>query len=245
MDKLKELLKDYKEGKIDEEAIVDYVSLKPFEDLGFAKVDHHRRVRQGVPEVIFAEGKKAFQIRGILEEMIKSGDLPVLITRLSKKKAEKLKDLGIDYDEISRCATLGELPKEGDRTVLVFCAGTSDLPVAGEAAITARFMGAKVRSVSDVGISGIHRLLSFQEEINKADCIIAVAGMEGAMPSVIAGLARVPVIAVPTSVGYGASLGGMAALLSMLNSCANGVTVVNIDNGFGAGYSAALIVQER
>ncbi|MBQ5310870.1 MAG: nickel pincer cofactor biosynthesis protein LarB [Oscillospiraceae bacterium] len=214
-----------------------------FDDLGYAKVDTHRKLRQGAAEVIYGAGKTAEQICGIVRSMKEHGQEHILITRLSPEKAEVLaRTTDMDYRTDSRTAVIGGMPApDGIGTVLVVTGGTSDIPVAEEAAVTAEMHGSKVGRLYDVGVSGLHRLLSHTDMIMSASVIIAVAGMEGALASVIGGLADCPVIAVPTSVGYGASFGGISALLSMLNSCASGVTVVNIDNGFGAGYYANMI----
>ena len=219
------------------------LKLEPFQDLGYAKVDHHRELRQGVSEVIYGAGKTPEQIIGIAGAMRDRGQQTILITRIDQSTADQIATAHpMRYYEQAKIGLIGEMPEaDGDGTIVVACGGTSDLPVAEEAAITAEALGNKVVRLYDVGVSGIHRLLANMEPIMTARCIVAVAGMEGALPSVIGGLADVPVIAVPTSVGYGASLGGVAALLSMLNSCASGVSVVNIDNGFGGGYLAHII----
>ena len=216
----------------------------PIRELGnYAKVDLHRGLRQGVPEVVYGAGKAPEQILGIARAMREAGQETVLVTRMSDEAAALVeKELPLRYDPRSRTGVVGELPAPtGKGTVVVATGGTSDIPVAEEAAVTAEALGNRVVRLYDVGVSGIHRLLSHVDEIMSARVIVAVAGMEGALPSVIGGLADCPVIAVPTSVGYGASLGGVAALLSMLNSCASGVAVVNIDNGFGAGFMASVI----
>jgi len=215
----------------------------PFSDLGYAKVDHHRALRQGVAEIIYGEGKTAAQIRGICDSMATAGQERVLITRLDADKAAILHEpLFLDYHPEARIGIIGGIPEpDGNGTVVVAAAGTSDLAVAEEAALTAEMLGSSVVRLYDVGVAGIHRLLAHADDIEQACVVVAVAGMEGALPSVIAGIASCPVIAVPTSVGYGASFGGVAALLAMLNSCASGVSVVNIDNGFGAGYQASMI----
>lgn len=216
----------------------------PFEDIGFACVDHHRGLRRGLSEVIFGEGKTAAEILGIMERMAAQGD-NVLVTRISAEKAKAVQgryEKSV-YHERARALTLENVPRNiaVRGKILVLSAGTSDMPVAEEAAVTARFMGSPVETIYDVGISGLHRLLVHRERLREASVIIVVAGMEGALPSVVGGMVDRPVIAVPTSIGYGASLQGIAALLGMLNSCAAGVTVVNIDNGFGAGYAAGVI----
>jgi NCAIR mutase (PurE)-related protein len=216
----------------------------PFADLGFAKVDHHRALRQGVPEVVLGQGKSAEQVVAIVKEIDRHAQV-ALVTRMSKEQGEALVKAipEVKWDALSRTAVLArkEIPKRGRGPICVVSAGTADMPVAEEAAITAAVLGNEVERVFDVGVAGLHRLLSRRETLQKATVIIVVAGMEGALPSVVGGLVARPVIAVPTSVGYGASFGGVAALLGMLNSCASGVTVVNIDNGFGAGFAAALI----
>lgn len=214
-----------------------------FVDLGYAKPDLHRKYRQGASEVIYGEGKTAEQICGIMEALSKNGEKCILITRVSKEKAEAIQTrFSINYDAVSRIAYLGEIPKpDGNGIIMIATGGTSDLPVAEEAALTARLLGNEVLRLYDVGVAGVHRLFYHEELLRKASVIIAVAGMEGALASVIGGMTDAPVIAVPTSVGYGASFHGLSALLSMLNSCAVGVSVVNIDNGFGAGFLAGRI----
>lgn len=219
------------------------LKLEPFTDLGFAKPDHHRKLRQGAAEVVYGAGKTPDQIAQILQSLRAQSDRPILVTRLSKESAESIMStVKIAYYEVAKIGIYGEIGEhDGDGTVVVLTAGTSDIPVAEEAALTAEIHGSKVVRLYDVGVSGIHRLLAHAETIMTARAVVAVAGMEGALPSVVGGLADCPVIAVPTSVGYGASFGGVAALLSMLNTCASGVSVVNIDNGFGAGYLASMI----
>lgn len=223
--------------------VLEAMRLAPFEDVGFARIDHHREFRQGFPEVILGLGKTPAQIAGIASRIVARGR-PLLVTRATPEAAEAVLAAvpGATWHADARVITLaqGEVPA-GKGTILVASAGTSDIPVAEEAALTASLMGNTVDRLYDVGVAGLHRLLSAQEQLGRARVIIVVAGMEGALPSVLAGLVSVPVIAVPTSVGYGASFGGVAALLGMLNSCANGVTVVNIDNGFGAAATASLI----
>ena len=218
------------------------------EDLGYARPDFDRARRQGVGEVVYGAGKTADQIAGICASLESAGQKRTLITRLDAEKAEAVRVLMDDPDELSYCEEArlgytGGMPAmpDGDGLVVVAAAGTSDLPVAEEAAITAEFLGNEVARLYDVGVAGIHRLLACEDVLSRAQVVIAVAGMEGALPSVVGGLVSCPVIAVPTSVGYGASFGGVTALLAMLNSCASGVTVVNIDNGFGAAYQASLI----
>ncbi len=240
---IKEILEKVKDGSMSvDEALMD-LRLQPFADIGYAKVDLHRKVRQGVAEVIYAAGKKPEQILGIVETMLSNGQDQILITRLSGEAAdivgEKVK---LSYYEDARIGIVGEMIKAyGIGKIVVATGGTSDIPIAEEAAVTAEFLGNEVVRVYDVGVAGIHRLFAHKDELMSASVIIAVAGMEGALASVIGGMADCPVIAVPTSVGYGASFNGLSALLSMLNSCASGVSVVNIDNGFGAGYMANMI----
>ena len=218
----------------------------PFEDLGYARVDHHRRLRQGAAEVIYGAGKTPEQIAGIVDSLQRSGQKTVLITRMKPEAAAYLQErAALTYDAASRIGIVGPLPEpDGDGKIVVATGGTSDIPVAEEAALTAEVLGNRVVRLYDVGVAGLHRLLASLDELMGARAIIAIAGMEGALASVIGGLVDCPVIAVPTSVGYGASFGGVAALLSMLNSCASGVSVVNIDNGFGAGYLAATAAVE-
>ena len=216
-------------------------------DIGYAQLDLSRGARCGAGEVVYGEGKTAEQIAGIVDALVGAGQRHVLVTRISAEKFSRASELvtcgtTLEYHADARLAIAGGMPEQsGNGTVVVACAGTSDLPVAEEAALTAEFLGNRVERVRDVGVAGLHRLLSHANQLARAQVIVAVAGMEGALASVIGGLVSCPVIAVPTSVGYGASLGGLAALLSMLNSCASGVSVVNIDNGFGAGYQASLI----
>ena len=242
--KLEDLLKKVKLGKVSiEEAMAQLKSL-PFEDLGYARIDHHRSLRKGFPEVIWGEGKTSGQILSIMKQLKRKGQ-NILITRLEEKKAKAIQKIFLKsrYYPQSKVLTYLTHPvkSEGKGTILVVTAGTTDIPVAEEAAVTSQFMGNRVETLYDVGVAGIHRLLSERERLEAARVLIVVAGMEGALPSVIGGLVDRPVIAVPTSVGYGTSFGGITALLAMLNSCASGVTVVNIDNGFGAGYMASLI----
>ena len=240
--KLKTLLEQVKRGEVQVSDALQSLRTLPFEDLGFSKIDHHRQLRTGFPEVIFCEGKTDTQVAQISQRILEAGH-PLLATRATPAMYEAVKALKPEarYNELGRTITVVQAPNEGKSGVLVVSAGTSDLPVAEEAAETARMMGNPPERLYDVGVAGIHRLLSNHEKLLSAQVIIVVAGMEGALPSVVGGLVNCPVIAVPTSIGYGASFGGLAALLGMLNSCASGVTVVNIDNGFGAGYSAALI----
>ncbi|MBR4776186.1 MAG: nickel pincer cofactor biosynthesis protein LarB [Lachnospiraceae bacterium] len=230
-------------GEITVEEALLALKTKPFEDIGFAKVDTHRAIRQGVAEVIFGSGKTTEQIKGIVNTMLEAGQKTILITRLSKESAKELKkDFELDYRAEARIGIIGKAAgASGIGKIVVATGGTSDIPVAEEAAVTAESFGNEVVRLYDVGVAGLHRLLAKIDDIMSASVIIAIAGMEGALASVIGGLADCPVIAVPTSVGYGASFEGLSALLSMLNSCASGVSVVNIDNGFGAGYLAHMI----
>ena len=277
---LRQMLEGVKNGDVDVEEAVKALKMAPFEDLGYAKIDHHRAIRQGAAEVIYGAGKTPEQIVGIARVMRERGQRRILITRMSTEAAAVLyrdiyetnglksqteesgigdqevaasdrKDatepfVSFSYDPLSRVGIVGEIPEpDGIGTVVVATGGTSDIPVAEEAAKTAEILGSRVVRLFDVGVSGIHRLMAHREEIMTAEVIVAIAGMEGALASVIGGMADCPVIAVPTSVGYGASFGGLSALLSMLNSCASGVSVVNIDNGFGAGYLASMINHRR
>ena len=244
---LKELLDRVSSGEVSPEDAFHRLKMEPFDDLGFAKVDHHRAIRQGAAEVIYGAGKTPEQIEGIARNMLGRGQKRILITRLSPASAEWLRDrLPLRYESLPGIGIIGDMPEpDGIGTVVVATGGTSDIPVAEEAALTAEIHGSRVVRLYDVGVAGLHRLLSHREEIMTAEAIVAIAGMEGALASVIGGLADCPVIAVPTSVGYGASFGGISALLSMLNSCASGVSVVNIDNGFGAGYLASMINHRR
>ncbi len=246
MDKreIRELLEQVARGETGVDEALLQLKMQPIAEIGdYAKVDLHRGLRQGVPEIIYGAGKTPEQILGIARTMRENGQETVLITRMSAEAAELVgAELPLRYDPRSKTGLVGPLPEPtGKGLVVVATGGTSDLPVAEEAAVTAEALGNRVTRLYDVGVSGIHRLLSHMEELMSARVIVAAAGMEGALPSVIGGLVDCPVIAVPTSVGYGASLGGVAALLSMLNSCASGVAVVNIDNGFGAGFMASVI----
>jgi len=243
-EKIKELFLSFKEGEITLEDAIEHLRLLPFEEIEEAMIDHHRTLRQGFPEVIYGESKNVSQILAIMEKM-KASESNILVTRLDEKKAKLVRDYfpGCEYDPLARTLVLkdGSIEITGLGTILIICAGTSDIPIAKEAAVTAELMGNRVETLFDVGISGIHRLFSKKDAILSAHVLVVVAGMEGALPSVVGGLVSRPVIAVPTSVGYGVGLNGLAALLAMLNSCVAGVTVVNIDNGFGAGYAASLI----
>jgi NCAIR mutase (PurE)-related protein len=250
---LRALLADVAEGRVTPDAAELQIRQEPYVDLGYAKPDLQRGIRTGAAEVIYGAGKTAGQIAGIVQAMVEAGQKTVLITRLDAEKAQGVAgalpdDVGAEfaYRETERCGLVGHLPEPtGNGMVVVAAAGTSDLPVAEEAALTAEVMASRVTRLYDVGVAGLHRLLDHTDDIMEATAIVAVAGMEGALASVIGGMAACPVIAVPTSVGYGASFHGLSALLSMLNSCASGVSVVNIDNGFGAGYQAALIDHAR
>lgn len=247
INEVKLLLNQVKSGEQSIEDAVERLRQLPFEDLGDSIVDHHRSLRQGFPEVIFGANKSVEQIRRIIAALLAKGN-NILATRLEEEKAQQLLKsfpAAIWHPE-ARCLTIEAKPVEivGRGTILVISAGTSDIPVAAEAVVTAKIMGNRVEQIFDVGVAGLHRLLARKEQIFSASVLIVVAGMEGALPSVVGGLVSRPVIAVPTSVGYGAAFGGVAALLGMLNSCASGVTVVNIDNGFGAGYAASLMNRE-
>ncbi len=242
-DQLRKLLAGVKEGEIGIDAAVERMRHMPFEDLGFAKIDHHRALRHGMPEVIFAKGKTPEQVALIAEKLFETGR-NLLITRADATTAARVRE---SIPEAEYFPLSGAMRVWGDRTmrgkgkIAVVCAGTSDIFVAEEAQVTAEVMGNEVYAIHDVGVAGIHRLMNNRERLMEAKVIVCCAGMEGALPSAVGGLVSCPVIAVPTSIGYGASFGGLAALLGMLNSCASNVTVVNIDNGFGAGYVASLI----
>ena len=244
-EELEKILKAVKNGEVEIDEAIDQIKMAPFRDLGFAKIDTQRELRQGIAEVIYGEGKNAKQIEDIVKEMIRNNQKTILITRLSKEKAEDISpDINLDYREDAQIGIVGEIPepvKQG--TIVIATGGTSDYRVAEEAAVTAEVLGNKVLRLYDVGVAGVHRLLANSQYLINANVVIAIAGMEGALASVVGGMVDCPVIAVPTSVGYGASFGGLSALLSMLNSCASGVSVVNIDNGFGAGYLASMINQ--
>ncbi|MCC7263235.1 MAG: nickel pincer cofactor biosynthesis protein LarB [Candidatus Latescibacteria bacterium] len=242
--RLELLLRQVAAGELSAEAAAQQLQALPFEDLGFARIDHHRALRRGYPETIFCQGKTTPQILAIAQRLAANGSL-VLATRLSPEAGQALVQEfpRAEYDELARVVLIppDDTPLAEQGLVVVASAGTADLPVAREAMITARAMGAKVEGIFDVGVAGIHRLLAYSEKLRSARVVVVVAGMEGALASVVGGLVDSPVVAVPTSVGYGASFNGLSALLTMLNSCASGVVVVNIDNGFGAGYAAALI----
>lgn len=242
-EQLRALLDSVRQGAVDVEAALERLRHMPFEDLGFAKVDHHRALRHGIPEVVFGKGKTAEQIAGIAAALLDKAP-NVLVTRATPEAALLLLDR---WPEAEHFPASGAVRIWRDRTqrgkgkIAVVCAGTSDLPVAEEAQVTAEVMGNDVMAIHDIGVAGIHRVMQNRERLMEARVVIVCAGMEGALPSVIGGLVTAPVIAVPTSIGYGASFQGLAALLGMLNSCASNVTVVNIDNGFGAGYAASLM----
>ena len=242
-DRILALLNSVKDGEVTPDEALLKLRIQPFEDIGYAKIDHHRGVRHGIGEVIYGEGKTSEQITGILLRMIENGQKNIIITRLSPEKAGEVeKAHKIEYDPVSRIGICKRGREEAPHgLVAVTAAGTSDIPVAEEAAVTAETLGNKVERLYDVGVAGLHRLLNNLDKLMSARVVIAVAGMEGALATVVGGLVACPVIAVPTSVGYGANFNGISALLSMLNSCAGNVSVVNIDNGFGAGYIASLI----
>ena len=244
---IRQILEQLHSGALSVDEALLALKKAPFADIGYAKVDLHRKLRQGAAEVVYGAGKTADQIAGILEAMAANGQGRVLITRLDPEKAAALgARFPLRYEARARIAMLGELPApDGLGTVVVATGGTSDIPVAEEAALTAEFLGSRVIRLYDVGVAGLHRTLAHLDELMSASVLVAIAGMEGALASVFGGLVDCPVIAVPTSVGYGASFGGLSALLSMLNSCASGVSVVNIDNGFGAGFLANRINHMR
>ncbi|MCL2568277.1 MAG: nickel pincer cofactor biosynthesis protein LarB [Oscillospiraceae bacterium] len=239
-----EILKNIEAGKLTPEEALLKLRVQPFEELGYATVDHHRQLRTGIAEVIYGEGKTPAQISGIAASMLDKQQSVILITRMSKENAEIVKKdhPTMVYHELARVGIIGEMPKpNGIGYIVVATGGTTDLPVAEEAALTAEAFGNEVIRLYDVGVAGLHRLLAKLEIVMGARCIVAVAGMEGALPSVLGGLVDCPVIAVPVNVGYGACFNGLSALLTMLNSCASGVCVMNIDNGFGGGYLASMI----
>ena len=249
MDYVSRLFKEFKAGALTLDEALDKLKILPYEDLEFAKLDHHRLLRQGFAEVVFCQGKTVEQVQVIMERLAEYNNHSILATRATKQMYDAVKQVVTDarYHELARLITVERQkpPVDKERFILVMSAGTSDIPVAEEAAITAEMMGNEVKRVYDVGVAGIHRLLDQHQLIEQANVLVVVAGMEGALASVVGGLAAKPVIAVPTSIGYGASFGGLAALLSMLNSCAAGVAVVNIDNGFGAGRMASMINHMR
>jgi len=240
------LLRKYKAGEIKEKDIAAKLKNLSFESLEFAKIDHHRSIRKGFPEVIFCEGKTSIQIAQIAKRIVDNGS-NLLASKATRENYEEVKKVIPDvlYNEAGRIIyyEVRKQKRSLKKNIVIVTAGTSDIPIAEEAAVTAYMMGTRVEKISDVGVAGIHRLLNYMDIINKASVIIVIAGMEGALASVIGGLVDKPVIAVPTSIGYGASFNGIAALLGMLNSCAAGITVVNIDNGFGAAFAASLILK--
>ena len=240
--RLRNLLADLQAGRVDLPTAVAQLEKLPFEDIGYAKIDHHRCCRTGVSEVIFCEGKTLAQIQGIVTRLAAGHD-NILATRAAPEVYAAVREVAPDcsYHEAARIVVVKPRPLAPIGNIAVLCAGTSDIPVAEEAAVTAEVLGSRAARIYDVGVAGIHRLLDKREQLGRANVAVVVAGMEGALASVVGGLVPYPVIGVPTSIGYGASFGGLAALLAMLNSCAAGVSVVNIDNGFGAGYQAALI----
>jgi len=242
IDKLVNLLTQFKSGEVDLPETLSTLKHLPFEDMGFAKVDHHRALRTGYPEVVFCQGKTHEQVEGIYQSLEKHNG-NILMTRAEPELFARLAalDARLTYNELGRTITLEKEGRTKQGSVLVISAGTADIPVAEEAAVTASISGANVERLYDCGVAGIHRLLAQNEKIQQARAIVAVAGMEGALASVVGGLAPCPVIAVPTSVGYGCHLNGLAPLFTMLNSCAPNITVVNIDNGFGAGFNAAMV----
>jgi NCAIR mutase (PurE)-related protein len=239
---LKKLLEDVKNGRIDTDAALHQLKKLPYENIGFARIDHHRCMRSGVPEVIYCEGKTIQQIQGIVEKLSQYND-NILATRATPEMYAGIQEISTDctFHETARIVVVKPRPVKQVGNIAVVCAGTSDIPVGEEAAVTAQVLGSHVNRIYDVGVAGLHRLLAVCDDLFEAHVAIVIAGMEGALASVVGGLVSCPVIGVPTSVGYGASFGGIAALLSMLNSCASGVSVVNIDNGFGAGFQASLI----
>jgi NCAIR mutase (PurE)-related protein len=240
---MKKILQDFKDGKIDIAEVLEKIKTLPYEDLDFAKIDNHRSLRKGFPETIYCQGKTTSQIVKIFETMLKRNH-SILATKANKKIFSAVKKMypEADYNELAKTIVIRkEKLKSKKGKILVITAGTSDIPVAEEAVVTAELMGNNVEKVYDVGVAGVHRLFDIKDKIFEANVIIVIAGMEGALASIVGGLASRPVIAVPTSVGYGASFKGIAPLLTMMNSCAEGIVVVNIDNGFGAGYFASLI----
>lgn len=240
--RLREILDRIERGEMSADEAIERLRVLGFEDLGFAKVDHHRALRRGFPEVVFGPGKSPEQIAGIAERLAETGQ-PVLVTKTTREAYDTVVSAIAEarWHAEADAIVIGELPSERRGRAAILCAGTSDIAVAEEAALTAELMGCHVERVFDVGVAGLHRLLAHRDALTGADVLVVVAGMEGALPSVVSGLTDAPVIAVPTSIGYGASFGGLSALLAMLNSCSPGVAVVNIDNGFGAGYMAGVI----
>ena len=242
-DDIRKILENVQNGSLSVDDALLSLKKEPFEDIGYAKVDMHRKIRQGAAEVIYGAGKTPEQIIGIVKTMQAAGQETILIRRMSEEAAAIVgSEIDLDYRKMARCGVVGPIPEpDGIGRIVIATGGTSDIPVAEEAAVTAEVLGNEVLRLYDVGVAGLHRTLAHLDDIMSASVLIAIAGMEGALASVLGGLADCPVIAVPTSVGYGASFGGISALLSMLNSCASGVSVVNIDNGFGAGFLASRI----
>ena len=242
-DDIRKILENVQNGSLSVDDALLSLKKEPFEDIGYAKVDLHRKIRQRAAEVIYGAGKTPEQIIGIVKTMQAAGQETILITRMSEEAAAIVgSEVELDYRKMARCGVVGPIPEpDGIGRIVIATGGTSDIPVAEEAAVTAEVLGNEVLRLYDVGVAGLHRTLAHLDDIMSASVLIAIAGMEGALASVLGGLADCPVIAVPTSVGYGASFGGISALLSMLNSCASGVSVVNIDNGFGAGFLASRI----
>ena len=246
-ERIKKLLEQVQAGRIDVEEAADKMSSLPYEDIAFARVDHHRDLRLGFPEVILGQGKTPEQITQIAKSILNNSS-NLLISRTSEEVFQRIRELASEaefHSDARMISVLRDRTERGDGAIAIISAGTSDIPVAEEAAVTATAMGNRVSRIYDVGVAGIHRLFGARPDFESARVIVVVAGMEGALPSVVGGLVSVPVIAVPTSIGYGASFDGLAALLGMLNSCASNVTVVNIDNGFGAGFVASLINRRR
>ena len=244
-EKIRALLQNLRDGKIEVDAVMESLKRLPYDDLGFVRIDTHRSLRKGFPEVIFCQGKSKEQVKEIITRMLIDNEV-ILAMRATEELYQSLREVSdkIEYYEDARAILIGEKPKvESTGTILIVTGGTADIPIAEEAAVTAEAMGNKVERLYDVGVSGLHRLLDKRERIFAANVLIVIAGMEGALPSVVGGLVDKPVIAVPTSIGYGANFHGLSALLTMLTSCAPGVAVVNIDNGFGAGYLASMINQ--
>lgn len=242
-----ELLEKVRKGTLTPDQGLERLKHLPFEDLGFARVDHHRTLQQGFPEVVFAPGKKPEQVVAIVKSLLRQKS-NILVTRSDSATYNRVRRIASKaqfHSSAKAITVVNDTKTYGDGSIYVVCAGTSDIPVAEEAAVTARLMGNVVETTYDVGVAGIHRLLNIRESLTKASVVVVVAGMEGALASVVGGLLSVPVIAVPTSIGYGSSFGGLSSLLAMLNSCASNVVVVNIDNGFGAGYVASLINRKR
>lgn len=232
------MLEEVRRGSLSPEDALKKLKAAPFEDIGYAKIDNHRKLRQGVGEVIYGQSKTSEQIEGIVRTMLKNGSENILVTRIPQETADLLSGLDMEYHPMAKLGVVARRKSSGAGNIVVATGGTSDIPVAEEAALTAEVLGSRVTRLYDVGVAGLHRLLGNLDKLTSARVVIAVAGMEGALASVVGGLVDCPVIAVPTSIGYGANFGGISALLSMLNSCASGVSVVNIDNGFGAGFLA-------